>query len=63
MLDIQGLIDDKLLNYVVDYAFQHEAQLTELSLPVQTVYFISNFEAEFYNGGVQQFGAICWGNS
>jgi hypothetical protein len=55
MLDLQGLTDNELLNYVVDYAFQHEAHLAELSLPVQTVYFISNFEAEFYNGGIQQF--------
>lgn len=55
VLDIQGLTDDELLNYVVEYAFQHEAHLAELSVPVQTVYFISNFEAEFYNGGIQQF--------
>ncbi|MDJ0364802.1 DUF4375 domain-containing protein [Hymenobacter sp. H14-R3] len=55
MLDLQGLTDDELLSQVVEYAFQHEAHLVELSWPVQTVYFISNFEAEFYNGGIQQF--------
>lgn len=55
MLDLQSLTDDEPLNYVVDYAYQQEERLTELSVPVQTVYFISNFEAEFYNGGIQQF--------
>lgn len=55
MIDLHSLNDNDLLNYVVEYAFQHEERLGELSVPVQTLYFISNFEAEFYNGGIRQF--------
>lgn len=53
--EIERLEGDDLLNFVVEYAFEHESEITDLSLPVQTAYFVSNFEAEFHNGGVHQF--------
>jgi hypothetical protein len=53
--ELAGLEGDDLLNYVVEYAYEHETTIADLSLPVQTAYFIANFEAEFYNGGLQQF--------
>ncbi|UOQ51740.1 DMP19 family protein [Hymenobacter cellulosivorans] len=53
--EIERLEGDELLNFVVEYAFKRESEINDLSLPVQTAYFISNFETEFYNGGVHQF--------
>jgi len=52
---VKHLEGNDLLNFVVEYAFEHESEITDLSLPIQTAYFISNFEAEFYNGGIHQF--------
>lgn len=52
---VERLEGDDLLNFVVEYAYEHESEITDLSLPIQTAYFVSNFEAEFYNGGVHQF--------
>ncbi|MGI4871745.1 MAG: DMP19 family protein [Janthinobacterium lividum] len=65
MTSLQQLSGDELLNFVVEYVYQHEATLTVLSVPLQTVYFVANFEAEFYNGGIQQFftnssGKFAW---
>jgi hypothetical protein len=52
---LNNLEGDDLLNYVIEYAFEHEAIITSLRLPAQTAYFTANFEAEFYNGGIEQF--------
>lgn len=54
-----NLSGDELLNFVVEYAHQQKDNMSGLSVPVQTAYFISNFEAEFHNGGIHQF----FGNS
>lgn len=53
--DLADLNGDAFLNFVVEYAYQQEPNISEQNLPVQTAYFVSNFEAEFYNGGIHQF--------
>lgn len=52
---MQDLNGDALLNVVVEYANEHSDEITTCPKAIQDVFFIGNFEFEFYNGGLRQF--------